>query len=465
MRTVCESILLLLPNRDDADQVDLMVVVSPDVPHSLFLDETYIHRILMNLLSNALKFTGSGYILLLVEMKDGKLVATVRDTGTGIPPTFLPKLFEPFTQAQVRGSQRGTGLGLSIIKQLLHKMQGTIQVESKYPDMLEVGPAQTGSTFTVTIPVQVSTNLEHTETSAQNRPSIAIFYGGNQRTLQGLRTAWEVFGYNVVVAQELSDLSMSEWKYIWADLPFLEKNPTHLQQLLNRDETPVLIPYDTQDALKRVPETLSAAHFITLQKPLIWHSFEQRIATTREPSNHIMIKAVKFAPTVDILDHDDKEQLHEEPSARRPVILLVEDNPVLTSLFSCFEDSWLTHFPQINQKLGKKMLTALGYEVLTADDGDDAIEQVINHDTTIDAILMDQSMPRKDGVTATREIRDMEAQGTLSQRRAIIAVTAVVSTEAQALFKAAGADDFLMKPLSLDRLDQTLATHVPAKRK
>lgn len=107
------------------------------------------------------------------------------------------------------------------------------------------------------------------------------------------------------------------------------------------------------------------------------------------------------------------------------------------------------------------MLSALRYRVLTADDGENAIEQILNHDATIDAILMDQSMPRKDGVTATREIRAMEAQGTLSRRRAIIALTAVVSAEAQALFKAAGADDFLTKPLSLNQLQQTLAAHLP----
>ncbi len=100
--------------------------------------------------------------------------------------------------------------------------------------------------------------------------------------------------------------------------------------------------------------------------------------------------------------------------------------------------------------------------MLTADDGENAIEQILNHDATIDAILMDQSMPRKDGVAATREIRAMEARGTLSRRRAIIALTAVVSTEAQALFKAAGADDFLTKPLSLNQLQQTLAAHLPA---
>jgi len=325
---------MLLPNRDDADEVDLMVVVSPDVPHSLFLDEIYIHRILMNLLSNALKFTRSGYILLLIEINDDTVIGTVRDTGLGIPRSFLPQLFEPFTQAQVRGSQRGTGLGLSIIKQLLHKMQGTIEVESRHADSAEVCHEQTGSTFTITIPVQRSDNHHHIEDPCATRPKIAIFQSGNEGVVRGLRDAWQVFGCDVVMIQEFSDLPGSEWKYIWADLPFLKQNPGQLQQLLKQDRWPVLVPIDTQEALKQMPEISTAAHFITLPKPLIWHSFEQRIAATREPANSIMTKAVTFAPTVDIVDHDVKEKLQEESAAEYlPVVLLVEDNPVLSLQF------------------------------------------------------------------------------------------------------------------------------------
>ncbi len=119
----------------------------------------------------------------------------------------------------------------------------------------------------------------------------------------------------------------------------------------------------------------------------------------------------------------------------------------------------LTHdFFQVNQKLCTKMLSSLGYSVLLANDGDQAIEQVIKHDKIINLILMDQSMPVKDGVCATREIRVLEASGKLSRRHPIIALTAVVSTESRAQFKSAGADDFLAKPLSFAKLEQTLAT-------
>lgn len=331
MRTVCESILMLLPNKDDEADVSLMVVVSPNVPHSLFLDETYIQRILMNLLSNALKFTRSGYIMLLIGMENGKLVATIKDTGTGIPPCFLPQLFEPFKQATTRGSQRGTGLGMSIIKQLLHKMHGTIEVESRHPDTASVGPGQTGSTFTVTIPAPLSSTPDSEPYLTEALPCIAMFHGDNERSFEGLRTAWESFGFEVVRVSDSSDLSGSEWKYIWADLPFLKGNPRCLQQLLEQDQWQVLVPYDTQEALQQTPSVLSRPHLVRLQKPLLWHTFADQIPAPGESANNAALaRTVRFAPQVDIVDGNDKEQ-PQEATAKDLVILLVEDNPVLRS--------------------------------------------------------------------------------------------------------------------------------------
>jgi CheY-like chemotaxis protein len=112
---------------------------------------------------------------------------------------------------------------------------------------------------------------------------------------------------------------------------------------------------------------------------------------------------------------------------------------------------------QVNQKLGTKMLTMLNYDVLLAEDGQEAIDIVMEHAQIIDAILMDQSMPRKDGITATREIRWLEAAGLLSKRQTIIAVTAAAGPEAHAQFLEAGTDMFLSKPLSLAKLEQTLS--------
>jgi CheY-like chemotaxis protein len=119
-------------------------------------------------------------------------------------------------------------------------------------------------------------------------------------------------------------------------------------------------------------------------------------------------------------------------------VLLVEDN-------------------KINQKLGVKMLKTLGYNAIVADDGQDGIEKLVENDRDIALILMDQSMPRMDGITATRKIREMEHSGALTgKRRPIIMVTAVVGPDAQAMCMSAGTDAFLPKPLALTKLDNTL---------
>lgn len=331
IRTVCEAILVLLPNKDDEAEVEVMVVVSSDVPKSIFLDETYIHRILMNLLSNALKFTRSGYILLLVEIDDGKLVATVKDTGPGVPPSFLPELFEPFKQAQTRGSQRGTGLGLSIVKQLLHNMKGTITVESRHPEAELVEPGQTGSTFKISIPVQSGNTM--IEATIAPRPKIAILSGGNERTREGLEIAWERYGFEVIIANGFSDLAGVEWKYIWADLRFLKANPSCLKALLEQDRWLVLVPYDTLHPLHQIPELESATHFVPLPRPLIWHSFSQRIAAAKkEPRKPDARRTVKFASTVDFVDRNEEEA--PKSVAKDFLVLLVEDNLVGIS-FHC----------------------------------------------------------------------------------------------------------------------------------
>ena len=336
MRTVCESILVLLPNKDDETEVDLMVVVEPSVPQSLYLDETYIHRILMNLLSNAIKFTRFGYIMLLIEMDAGNLIATVKDTGSGVPPSFLPQLFEPFKQAQTRtGSHRGTGLGLSIVLGLLHRMKGTVQVESKHPEAEEVEPRQTGSTFTITIPVKSSSTPQKALSSSESLPKIAIFHDGDSRSLEGVCLAWEKYGFEVTTVNEITDLSDCNWRYIWADLKFLEHNRVHLEWLLDQEQWLVLVPYDTQHALQQIPGLLSAPNFIPLQKPLIWHSFQQRVGAATDPSRRGSVaRIVRFAPKVDIVDRDEMQRSPEELVAKGVVVLLVEDNPVkLIQLF------------------------------------------------------------------------------------------------------------------------------------
>ncbi|QDS68955.1 hypothetical protein FKW77_008734 [Venturia effusa] len=449
IRAICESIIVLLPNLDEEVRVQLFVVVAPDVPKTLFMDETYIHRILMNLLSNALKFTRTGYILLSLQLSDDDLVAIVQDTGCGLDPAFIPDMWAPFKQGEVRGSARGTGLGLTIIRQLLARMKGTIDVESKYMHAEDVGPELAGTTFTVHIPLQ-STMIRPPTPPSQDRPRIAILSRNKTRATTCLTECWQSFGYTAEVVCDVATLvRVGSWKYVWAELDYLNENMIQFKQLLRNQSFLILVPYDTHDSLETLPTIMSAPNFVMVPKPLIWHTFDRRItASKHRRQSTAPSQALRFAPDVEVINgtegagdvNKSKKDGDEEVSKAQRTVLIVEDNA-------------------INQKLAKKMLLALGHAVLSANDGQDGVEAMLEHDGLVDVILMDQSMPRKDGVNATKEIRELEQAGKLSRRTPIIAVTAVVNTESKRLFEEAGADDFLAKPLSLEKLRDTLTLY------
>lgn len=149
-------------------------------------------------------------------------------------------------------------------------------------------------------------------------------------------------------------------------------------------------------------------------------------------------RSVRFAPVVDVVENELGTPAHRTNILSGSTVLLVEDN-------------------KINQRLGVKMLKTLGYEVIVAGDGVDAIDKLVENDQYINIILMDLSMPRMDGIAATKKIREMEQSGTLpGGKRPIIMVTAVVGPDAQALCMSAGTDAFLPKPLALTKLDSIL---------
>ncbi|KAF2828224.1 hypothetical protein CC86DRAFT_289447 [Ophiobolus disseminans] len=453
VRRLCESVLNVLPSKDEDCDVELLIAVAPDVPDSLFIDETYLHRIIMNLLSNSLKFTSSGHVLLQIKLVDQDMVVTVMDTGNGIPEAFLPDLFEPFKQAQSRGPQRGTGLGLSIVKQLLEKMKGTIHTESKdrndHPD-------QSGTIFTATFPVQLA--AENSTAHPKLSGKLGFLGPTGSRTLEGVSTCCSLYGLETVVLDSRKRIP-SDLDYVWASVEYLRSNPTVFQSLKDDEHVVTLIPFDDDKALLKLIGNAPGANILPFRRPLMFHKIAPLMI---DPSRKAirpdaLSRTVRFASVVDLLDGD------EGPEDRAKAIQPTSDNSMSESAETITPPAkivMLVEDNKVNQRLGSKMLKSLGYEVIIANDGQEAVDLVVEHAHEIDAILMDQSMPVKDGLAATREIREMEKNGTLplrnGARRPIIAVTAVVGTHAEAMCRAAGANDFLPKPLSLSKLRQTL---------
>jgi hypothetical protein len=325
LRAISESIVHILPFKEDNNDVEFMVVITPNVPVVLLLDETYIHRILMNLLSNAFKFTNSGYVMLIIEYKGNDLIVQVKDTGTGIPDIFLPRLFQPFSQAPTRGSQRGTGLGLSIIKELLHKMDGNITVDSHYSEGYNSN-IRTGTTFTVTMPAQSPSP----ELSSPEAPTstVVVFPQKDPISQEGQIAAWEHLGYKVVNAKLLSDLrNYPKFKYIWADAEYLQHNLDCLEALLSQDTWTVLVPYSNQEILCSLPGVMSTSRFVLLPKPLMWHTFQARIALARCSSPDVLHSS-ETTSKLCLLDIPPAQATLRNDTKKEVRILLVEDNPV-----------------------------------------------------------------------------------------------------------------------------------------
>jgi len=313
------------------------------------LDEAYVQRILMNLLSNALKFTSSGFVMLSLDMDDGDLVAKVRDSGAGIPSSFMPKLWEPFSQAKTRGTQRGTGLGLTIVKQLLHKMHGDISVESRHVDD-GFNPGDTGTLFTIRIPVQLSPGAPPPARHNMESGTVALF-SHNPRLLEGLKQARQLFGYEVAVIHHFSELASHNVKYAWAAYRYLAEHADCLRHLLNQGHVTTFVPHGHQESLQQLPGMLSAPHLVPLPKPLVWHTFHKRIAIASHAA-----AALKAPPPV--VENGPKPEERDRPAGKRQLtsgateesvtsatvnVLLVEDNPVGVALAVFFS----SHFSPI----------------------------------------------------------------------------------------------------------------------
>lgn len=280
---------------------------------------------------NGQKFTRSGYILLSIEMKDDNLITVVKDTGCGLDPSFIPEMWTPFRQGEVRGSARGTGLGLSIIKQLLHKMNGTVDVESQYMDLADVGPDRSGTTFTVTIPLQ-STMDRSENYQTEDLRQVAILSNEQSRSLDGFKRAWATYGFEVEVLPDAEVIAGSKgrWQYVWADLDYLQAHPSQLTELLRHRNFPILVPYDTHDSLEGIPGILSAPNVIMVSKPLIWHTFERRIAAAKyRRSPAAPSQALRFAAEVEVMNDEASEPFQPvQIRGKSKQILVVEDNNV-----------------------------------------------------------------------------------------------------------------------------------------
>lgn len=405
----------MLAQRAEEKGLVLSAVVDADVPDRLMGDPLRLRQVLLNLVSNAVKFTDHGSVTIQLsrrgrEAQDSRIRCEVRDTGIGIAPEAQHQLFRPFVQEDASTTRRfaGTGLGLSISRQLIELMRGSIGLSSE-PGV--------GSTFWFEIPCR------------------AVAQGADERmtVLMGRRvliatTAPQV---RLVCEQHLRRYGLATEACSSGEEALLV-----LQQAASSGA-----PFDYALLFDRegsgVGERLLAQTTLRATRLIMVGDRRPRNLGTEGLFRGALTLPVRHAQLMDVLlgckPVTDAAVGNAAASPAESVsrVLVAEDNVV-------------------NQKVILRLLSKLGYQVELVPDGRKAVDAALHGG--FDAVLMDCQMPEMDGYAATAEIRRRET----GRRVPIIALTANAMKGDREGCLAAGMDDYLAKPVDLEQLSRAL---------
>jgi signal transduction histidine kinase/PleD family two-component response regulator/HPt (histidine-containing phosphotransfer) domain-containing protein len=416
------------------NRIELLVDIDPGIPKALVGDPLRLQQILTNLVSNAVKFTEKGGVILVsisaAETTEERVFLKffVKDTGIGIAPEYLPLLFQSFTQADASSTRKyeGTGLGLAICKQLVHMMSGTIWVES------ELGK---GSTFYFTagfercagaVPKQFVPPsdiqglyvlvVDDCNDSLVIMQKMLDSFGFRVRTVTSGEEALERLQENQTREQPF-DLILMDWKMPGMDGIAAAR---HIRRDMNLNTVIILMTAFEDQSVRGEAQKEGINGF--LAKPIyqseLFNAVMDAFGKTAVKSE---TARSRFTTRASIY----KQRL------RGCRILLAEDNPT-------------------NREIATAVLESAGILVESAANGREAVAAV--QAGTFDAVLMDIQMPEMDGFEATRTIRKTQAV----QHIPIIAMTAHAMKGDEEKCLAAGMDGYVSKPINQDRLFHTL---------
>jgi PAS domain S-box-containing protein len=427
VRDCVESALDLVAGRAAEKNVNLAYLVEDSVPQSLVGDVTRVRQVLVNFLSNAVKFTERGDVYVHVTSRSltgGHVEAavSVRDTGIGIPAGRIGLLFRSFSQVDASTTRQfgGTGLGLAISKRLVELMGGSVSVQST--------PGE-GSTFRFTIMVEPGEATRRTFLSgvapelSTRRVLLVDDNATNRRILEQHLRGW---GMHVCVAASGAEA-----------LEIIAREGTFDCGVFDMQ-----MPVMDGEALAAAWRARPGA---TVPPLILVTSMGKRGSGGEKQFVTVLSKPVKPSLLYDTLvstftgasqrrPRSAARSIDHTTAARHPLrILLVEDNPV-------------------NQLVAVRMCEKFGYRVDVVGNGLEALAAV-NH-IPYDTVLMDVHMPEMDGLEATQRIR---AAIPADRRPWIVAMTAsAMESDRQACF-AAGMDDYTPKPVTIDSLEGALS--------
>ncbi|MBL8152065.1 MAG: response regulator, partial [Blastocatellia bacterium] len=419
-----EEALDLFSIRASEKNINLAYRISHSTPASLIGDLTRFRQVLVNLLSNALKFTSSGEVVVEVSSRKIEEIASetpnyeihvsVKDTGIGISESQMGGLFQSFTQLDSSTTRRygGTGLGLAISKKLCELMGGKIWVESQLNQ---------GSTFHFTITAEAVPSSPP-EYLADQQPHLknrkVVLFCANKTNLDILRDTFNYWGLKTLVSPSLKEIAtltkIYTPKFLVVELQISDENfPDFLKEisamelqhthmiLLTQNQQDMSFLFPSRFQYLRIPIKLSQLHRLFLGMP-----------NGRDTLRRL-------------------QKLNVEDLPNRISILLVEDNPV-------------------NQKVTMLMLKKLGYRADFVSSGKEVLETLKVRPYNL--ILMDLLMPDMNGIDATRLLRENYK----GSQPVIIAMTASAVKGDREKCLEAGMNDYISKPVKQTELKELL---------
>lgn len=403
--------------------IELMVDCDPGIPDQLYGDEIRIRQIVINLLTNAIKFTHQGGVLFQVharrESYGVNLTFVIRDSGIGIKEENLDKIFQSFSQVDTKKNRsiEGTGLGLAISKQLVRKMGGVLHVTSKYGE---------GTEFTVVIPQKI----------IEEKPMIQVQQPKKQSCLCYIRM--DKFGHPFVKDsyREIMEHIGQNLGIYYCICPTLEETKRELAG--DTKYTHLFLGREEYRESKQYFDRLAGQISITV--------VQER--NDREPLAGNMRNIYKPFYVISIGNVINGEKLSFNPgnkegaqkrfTAPKAKILVVDDNAM-------------------NLKVALGLLRPYHMTIMTADSGPQAIEMVKSKDYHI--IFMDHMMPGMDGVEALHVIRGLE--GDYFKKLPVVALTANAVSGAREMFLSEGFQDFVTKPIEMNAIERSLRQWLP----
>ncbi len=423
LSSVVEGAVGLLTLRARQKGLALGCVIDPDIPAALRADGGRLRQIVLNLLSNAIKFTTHGRITVRATLDglnrhEAQVRISVQDTGIGISSEAVDRLFRPFEQADTSTTRRfgGTGLGLAIVKRLVEAMRGQIEIDS------QVGQ---GTTISFVLPLErVAPDGARILTRRPELILIAVRDPDARDTLVHTLDGWG-FPLEVVGTLDEARARLDRHPDVQAVITDLDAPGAHGHALAGLSRPVVMLTEPPAYGAGQPALVRSLPHPIE-PGPLL-ETLETLLMLARTQPQSAIAQTMETAA----VSHSTEVS---------PVVLLAEDNA-------------------INQQVARLQLHKLGYQVVLAENGAEAVALYRAAPDRFPIILMDCQMPVLDGLEATRQIRALERE--TNRHVPIVAMTANAMTGDREACLAAGMDDYLSKPVNRTALVDMLTRWLP----